>query len=154
MSKATYPFRLDDGGCCKSSHPYEKNDCSVVALAIVTGLPYDTVHSALKRAGRDGNQGFESDSWLQRRAGLAFGGRFKPVKTKRHGAFSDEKPLTVSTFGAWYPKGRFLLETECHVWGMVDGVHHDISRTREQPLTGAWQWIPGEKTLDNLRGIG
>ena len=116
-----------------------------MALALVTGLKYDVIHAALKRGGRKNNQGFASDSWLTRRGGAAFGGLFRALPIKG---------LTIHTFHLTHPKGRYLIETDYHVGAVINGVHYDTTRVKEQPLTGLWEWIPGTKTLDRITGIG
>jgi hypothetical protein len=143
MKKIWYPLILDDGGRNTSLRIAQTNDCSVRAFAIITGKPYDTVYDILAKAGRKSCQGFESDEWLQKRRGRAFGGIFKPVKiTGRDDRYSMRPDLTPLNFASHHPSGRFLLETTDHVWCVLEGVHHDLWRVKQgQPLTGAWEFL-------------
>lgn len=139
----TLPFKLDDGGCWSSSYPHSKRDCTVASMAIVTGVSYDSVYQTLALVGRKPNQGFESDVWLKKVRGRAFGGRFRAVPvTTRSPVDGSKVPLTPSTFGLLHPKGRYLLETSAHVWAYCEGYHHDLALPYDKPLTGAWQWHP------------
>lgn len=135
MSLPRYPLILDDGNCHLSSHPQELDDCTVRALAIVTGLLYDHIYDVLKEAGRKPNRGFHSDRWIKKRGGRVFGGRFKVVPIGKHNI-----PLA---FGQIHYQGRYLLETNDHTWALVNGEHRDLLRVKDSAkLTGAWQWHP------------
>lgn len=130
---AHYTLVLDDGGREASKRCGQHSDCTVRALAIVTATPYDEVYETLARAGRRSCAGFESDEWLKRRRGRAFGGRFRALNVT---------DLTPSTFATRYPTGRFLLETSSHTWACISSIHHDLWRVKEQPLSGAWLFTP------------
>lgn len=147
MTHYLYPLQLDDGGRHLSRRPGQYHDCSVRALAILTGQPYDVCYDLLARAGRKPCQGFESDKWLKKVKGRVFGGQFKavPIIASRPIPRSPTVVLTPSTFGRdpkYLNGGRYLLETPSHTWAVIDGIHHDLWRVKEQPLTGAWQWFP------------
>lgn len=136
-------FKLDDGGCWASSHAHERSDCTVSAFAIVTGRPYDLIHSTLALAGRRPNRGFESDVWLKRVRGRVLGGLFKRANVRLPSEVGGPKvTLTPATFSLAYPEGRYLLESPTHVWACCEGVHHDIALPYDRPLTGAWRWHP------------
>ncbi len=127
-----YALVIDDAGCHLSKRFEERSDCTVRAMAIVTGLNYDHIYDVLDEAGRPRHQGFDSDIWLKKRNGQVFGGRFKPIKVKG---------LTPNLFPVRFPIGRYLVETHDHVYCVIDSVAYDLIRTKEQPLTGAWRWI-------------
>lgn len=68
----SYPFIKHDGGRSVSTHPKERNDCTVRALALVTapqlgglGAHYDDVYRLLKDAGsRATNSGVGFDRFM------------------------------------------------------------------------------------------
>lgn len=130
-----YPLILDDAGRNLSKRPGQHSDCSVRALAIVSGLPYDTVYDILAAAGRKPCDGFDSPAWIKKHRGRVLGGRFKVVSVRG---------LTPLTFGRLHPKGRFILETENHMWALVDGKHRDLWRVTKK-LTGAWSFVLDKK---------
>lgn len=132
--KILYPLKIDDAGCHLSLRPEERSDCTVRAFSIVTNLPYNHIYDVLREAGRRPHQGFDSDKWLARKKGRVFGGVFKPVNVKG---------LTPLTVGNKYPVGRYIIETPDHVYGLLDGVSHDLVRLKDNTqLTGAWKWFP------------
>lgn len=131
-----YPLVLNDGGRNTSTRPGQYHDCTVRSLAIATSLPYDEVYDTLANAGRKPCCGFDSTGWLKSNKGRVFGMRFKQVSVKG---------LTPATFANKYPKGTYLVETEAHVWCVIDGIHHDMWRVKERPLEGAWKLVAGRK---------
>lgn len=134
--KDFYPLVLDDGGRNLSRRPGQYHDCTVRALAIVTGMDYDLVYDILAKAGRKPCQGFEVERWIRRHKGLVLGGRFVESKLVR------PRALTPITFNFLYPQGRYLVSTTNHTWAVLDGVHYDLWRVKEQPLTAIFKWQP------------
>jgi hypothetical protein len=132
-----YPLVLDDGGRNYSRRPYQINDCSVRAFAILSGLPYDEIYDILRKAGRKSNEGFWSDRWIERKKGKVLNGKFKRVSLKRG-------KITPMNFSKFYPRGRYLLESHNHTWVVIDGVHRDMWRVKDQnePLFGIWKFTP------------
>lgn len=137
-----YKLVLSDGGRNMSRRPGQTADCTVRSLAIVTGVDYDTCYDLLAKSGRKPCHGFDIDDWLRAKRGRVLGGRFKAVDIY---PFYVGAHLTPGTFSDYYPKGRFLLSTERHVWVVLDSVHHDLWRVKEQPLVDAWQWHPNKE---------
>lgn len=141
-----YPLVLNDGGRNLSKRPGSYSDCTVRALAIVTGTSYDSVYDLLAAAGRKPCAGFDSTSWIRRRRGRVLGGRFRAVPVRREmtevlegGATKRVMwNVTPTTFSLFYPEGRYLLETPSHTWVCLSSIHHDLWRVKEQPLSGAW----------------
>jgi hypothetical protein len=147
-----YPLVLDDAGRNLSKRTGSFNDCTVRALAIVSRQPFDLVYETLAAAGRKPCEGFDIDGWIVRKRRRAFGGHFRrvpifvPIKLRAAGPKWNRETvhirLTPATFTAHYPKGRYLVTTDDHVWAVVDSRHHDLIRVKEQPLAGAWVWVP------------
>ena len=125
-----YKLKLNDGGRNLSRRPYQINDCVVRALAIACRVKYDDVYDKLKRAGRKSHQGFDLDEWL----GVS------PVCTlQRTFTKVNKKGLTVNNFVSRHSKGTFLIMNHHHVWVVIDGVHHDMIRVKDQPLASIWR---------------
>jgi hypothetical protein len=111
----------------------ETNDCTVKALAIVSGKTYDEAHRALAAAGRKPREGAYFSE--QVKALLALGKTLKPVnKHEILATFPKNRKGKTRTnmtthhprrFNKLWPKGTFLLYTDRHVSAVVDGVMHD-----------------------------
>jgi len=130
----TYPFVEDHGGKEFSRRPRQSNDCTVIALAIVTGWEYDRAYDLLKAAGRKSGQGFHLGQLLRRvmlagrlgQSAKGFEGWFVTIHT--FNAIKGQPRMRPGTFISQYPYGRFILRTAGHVFAVVDGV-----------ARGAWQ---------------
>jgi len=134
-----YPLVLDDGGRNLSKRTQQSNDCVVRAFAIVSEVPYDEVYDRLAKAGRKPCEGFFSHEWLGRRQGKeTFAGYFERRK---------HKGLNALNFAKHFPKGKFVLETDNHMWAVIDGVARDLWRLKPQtrPLEGCWQYVKAKK---------
>lgn len=115
----------------------ERNDCTVVALAAVTGYPYGAVHRALERRGRLDRRGCPYTVWLPALIDLGW-------------TYADAMPLTggrvktVITAKQWLERNapretRFLVHQTRHVAAYVDGTLLDWAsmthrRTRVEAL--------------------
>ena len=90
---------------------YEKNDCSVKAIAILGNLPYKYAHEAMEREGRLRRDGASTTMILR--------------AVRKLNIWCDKVELegkTVRTLGRNLPKkGRFLIFTDGHVLAAVDG---------------------------------
>lgn len=82
-------------------HSY-RADCTVVALALVTELPYTVVFDVLRQSGRRDNSGFAIDSWLRQHRYRVLGHHFH--LTSRH---DDE--------------GKFLVWNNGHAAAIIEG---------------------------------
>lgn len=111
-----YPF-LNNRGTRPAAFSHEKHDCTVVALATCTGLPYDEVHAYLKSEGRIDGRVFASyTAYIS--AGMRevqFDGGH--VRTYR------------KSLGWWLKSGllpaRCIVRIRGHVFAVIDGVVHD-----------------------------
>lgn len=123
---------LDDGGRHLSDHYDEESDCTVRALTIVTGLPYDIVHAELRRAGRHAKRGFELTDYLSHRRKF-LGRAFASVRFRRKTVMSD---ILKS-----YPRGRHVVDLDDHVLAFVDGCAHDLMRVSpDERVLGIWSF--------------
>ena len=105
----------------------EDNDCTVVALSIAAGIPYNVAHDILRAAGRERCKGFRLGGWLrcQYRDGRSVCGyKVTPVNACRK---------TLAQVRRDFPKGRFILRKRGHVFAMIDNEVMDYgtgNRTR------------------------
>jgi hypothetical protein len=109
----------------RSSHA-ERNDCSVVALSIAVGIPYDVAHHMLASAGRKPGHGFKMTVWLREQAelgGIVCGYKFTTVQADRR---------TLARVRRDFPKGRLMVTTRGHIFAMIDGVILDPAYTGER----------------------
>ena len=56
-------FECTDAGRALSKRPHSKNDCTVRALATVTGLSFDAAYNLLSLEGRESHRGFNFRKW-------------------------------------------------------------------------------------------
>ena len=105
----------------------EDQDCTVVALSIAAGIPYNVAHDILRAAGRERCRGFRLVGWLrcQYRDGRSVCGyKVTPVNAGRK---------TLAQVRRDFPKGRFILRKRGHVFAMIDNEVMDYgtgNRTR------------------------
>ncbi len=118
-----YPFIVDDGGRSQSQRPRQKNDCTVRALAIVTGWTYDQAYDLLKKADRRSHRGFRLGPWLQSKGYKLSEWEIAPLALP---AVKGERRMNPVTFIKQNPYGRWIVKTAGHVFAIVDGVAHDL----------------------------
>lgn len=107
----------------------ETNDCGVLALAVITGAPYEHCHSILKSFGRKNRKGtFHSQMW---RAFDVLGFEVKKISCPFPGMRSFERNM---------PKeGAFLIHSTRHYAGVKDGQVHDWSQGSCKRIVGVYQ---------------
>lgn len=135
---------FDDGGRKDAGYQGTAGDCVVRAIAIATGLPYQTVYG-------DVNQ------WatLERR-----GNRKKGISTARNGVYKGTQRRYLLSLGwKWtptmhigsgckvhlkteeLPMGRLIVSVSRHMVAVIDRVIHDIydpSRNGTRCVYGYW----------------
>ncbi len=134
-------FVQSDGGRARSRRPRQKDDCTVRALAVVTGRPYDEAYDALAAAGRRASRGFDFRRWAATACFAGFRLRWTPLPAVR-----GRPRTTPDSFVRDHPEGRFVLRTAKHVMACVDGAVHDT----HQPRPG--RCVYGYWTLDRAPG--
>lgn len=147
------------------SHPYERNDCTVVALAHAADIPYAEAHKLAASAGRRIKHGMRRDAIKTMLRNLDISGMAtvrqlpleEPVRKSVHriatqspwGVFRrTRRPrrtgVTVAQFIRTLPcRGRFYLNCTTHAFAYVDGVVMD---NLERPLTRAVMFLAYEIT--------
>lgn len=124
----------------------EKRDCTVVALTVVTGLPYHTCHAALKEAGRKDRRGAYASDYITALKALGFAVRrwtsaemvamsrsYWDVYGKNVAGLTSHHPRRFPK--CWEGKGPLLFRSRGHLAGVdANGVVHDWSINRSLRL--------------------
>ena len=93
----------------------EQRDCTIRALAVSAGIPYELAHKIGKEAGRKDGRGFYPDVLLKRAKkhhGITY-------KKKRY------KNITIQRFIKENPTGRYYVATNCHAFAIINGTIYD-----------------------------
>lgn len=112
----------------------ERRDCTIRALATVTGVEYCILAEFFRTQGKRRNCGFPLRDWLKNNP-RAFGYYFEQV---------DWPERT----------GRFLLFVSGHVWAYVDGKHYDTWNATSKRIKAVFKATPCElddKTREAMR---
>ena len=141
-----FPYRFTDGGRADSRRPKQQNDCTVVALAVVTGTPYDAMYDLLAQdGGRKSWRGFNVDRWIYGRIDPAIG---EPeyifgwtAERLSFPAVKGQRRMNPATFHTAFPAGRFMVRTAGHVHAVVDGVTLDtVAPDPDRCIYAAWRF--------------
>lgn len=122
-----YPFTFTDGGRSMSARPRQKYDCTVIALAIATGKPYDQCYAECAAGGRKPSRSFDFEEFIQH----------NPVLLGHHitrlsfPAVKGQRRMHTSTFCERYNDGAFIARVAKHVFAVLDGVVYDEEPPRE-----------------------
>lgn len=115
----------------------ENNDCTVKAMAVLTGKPYAEVHAAFKAAGRKDRQG--ADFWIQKKAAEALGFSLRRLTREDEQAIIAQYPgaqkglANITTrhpvrfAKVWQQLPPMMLHVRAHVAAFKDGKLHDWS---------------------------
>lgn len=126
-----YPFQYDDGGRTNSKRPKQKSDCTVRAIAITKGLPYDVAYDLLKSEGRKSHRGFNLQKWLNQQPW---------AKKIAFQAVKGQPRMNPSTFCRQFPNGSYICRSAKHVFAVVDGVLCDTWEQRpDRCIYTAWE---------------
>ena len=112
----------------------EKRDCSVVALSIAAGIPYDVAHGICKAAGRQNREGMYFIEWCRTQATIC-GYKVTVVNVPR---------LTLAQVLRDFSKGRLICRKKNHVFAVIDGVVHDYGTGTRSRI---YQVIAFERTV-------
>ncbi len=120
-----------DAGRSASRRPRQKNDCTVRALALSRGLPYDDAYDLLKEAGRGCGERFDLGRWLD--------GQVWATKIS-FPAIKGEPRMNPVEFRRRYPVGTYVCRVAKHVFTVIDGVVMDDKPVRgDRCIYTAWQ---------------
>jgi hypothetical protein len=118
---------------CGGSPEYERNDCTVRALAIATLVPYWKCYRVLVEFGRKPNKGTNIRKFFKNNK-MVLGYWFKKLKFR--------KQITLNKFVKKYPEGTYYVRISRHVFVVKDGVAIDMVRPKTYcRITDAWEVI-------------
>jgi hypothetical protein len=122
----------------------EKDDCTVRALAVVTGDAYAKAHALIGSWGRKSGHSFNVTDRIGDLPGFRslrlWYARLPYVLDNGQKGFSGRN-LTLAEFAKRHPVGRFYLCTLDHAFALIDGAVHDLRAglvDDESELHGAW----------------
>jgi hypothetical protein len=114
----------------------ENGDCTVKALAQVTGISYEKAHNILRKLGRKGRKGTSMNNLKIAVRGLGFGVKLFHIHGKTIG-------------NCFIPRSkRFLIETASHVIAARDGKALDYTDGGRFRIKEVWEIIPDAHSVD------
>lgn len=126
-----YPFQYSDAGRSKSKRPRQKNDCTVRALALATGVDYDVAYTYLAVQGRKCSSGYNLTSlltWFAQHEYSLWGCKFDYISFP---AVKGQKRMNIVSFLEEFQEGAYIIKTAKHVACVKDGVLFDTVPERE-----------------------
>lgn len=103
-------FYTHSDGCKSSSlYSFERNDCTVGAVANATGLSYNEAHERLKAHGRKDKRG------------CRFFKEFVKTKLSDFDIEIQDHKITVGQFMKMKPIGSYIISTKNHAFCIKDG---------------------------------
>ncbi len=122
-------FSLSDAG----RFYWERNDCSVRAMAEATGRSYEECHAALKKAGREDLAGCRA-AVLSQALGLPFETTGREAQAR---GFRDTRP-TAAQFIREHLQGVYIVFVTGHFFALVNGVQLDMGVGLYKPRSRCW----------------
>lgn len=126
----------------------ESNDCTVIAMAMVTGKPYDECHRLLKEAGRQDGKGFNSHIMMSVIKGCGFELKRIPCLdqiAKYPGRHANKSFITShhpARFNSVWKDGKtYLGFTINHVLAIIDGDVHDWSTDKSLQIRWLYEVV-------------
>ena len=113
-----------------NKHIGEKNSCTVVSLAVVTGQPLDKCYKFMSKFGRKIGIGMSTEQ-LQN--------AFNSMSNYKFVYRKFENGMSLRTFCAMYPTGTYFLCVRGHALSMVDGVVYDHTEKPRRKVKHAWR---------------
>lgn len=125
-----YPFQLNDAGRSLSKRPKQKNDCTVRAVALARGIPYDSAYELMAGEGRKCSAGFDVVKWLDKQDW---------ANKISFPAVTGQKRMNPVSFTDAYPNGIYICRVAKHVFTVIDGVVQDTFVSRpDRCIYTAW----------------
>jgi len=107
-----------------SARANEREDCTVIALSIAAGLPYDVAHGMLEREGRKAGDGVQFHFAMAHMTALGTKTLCGYKVTPRS---CGPKGRTVTQVLRDFPNGRLICCTKDHAFAVIDGTKHDYA---------------------------
>lgn len=123
----------------------ETNDCAVIAVAIVTGTPYERVHEIMRSHGRRKKAGVSLGPILKTLRSLGYRAPFRSqavdqaiveMRTQKNYRVRNLTTRQLAMFPELFRDWeRCLVNTSSHILAMTDGKIHDFSEARTFHVT-------------------
>ena len=136
----SYPHQINDAGRSTSRRPKQKNDCTVRALALACGVPYDTAYDWMAEQGRKCSRGAPANILAGIHGKEVFGHSFC---WESFPAVKGERRMNPVRFASLYPTGKYIVRVAKHVFCFIDGVGMDTFEERDDRcIYGVWHVTP------------
>lgn len=125
-----YKWAHHDAGRSASRRPKQSNDCTVRAIALARGVPYDDAYDLLAAAGRKCNRGFHFKDWI----------KHQPWARKiPFPAIKGQPRMNPATFVEQFPVGTYICKVAKHIFVVKDGIVFDTFENRpDRCIYTAW----------------
>lgn len=151
-------FHMADGGRSTSKRPKQKQDCTVRALALATGVSYDVAYDFLMSWGRVSSQKFKMVDFLREaeRSDITI----LDHHLVRHVflAVKGKKRMSVGEFPKGHPTGKYIICQAKHVSAVLSGVVCDEEWNPERCVYTAYEFVRVKgslnKSLKSITGRG
>lgn len=130
----------------------EKNDCTVVALALATGLPYAVCHKALADQGRKPGKGAFDFQWKAAAKALGFELRrwtsaemvamVQSYPKKGIAGITTHQPRRFPK--CWANTGKLILHSRRHVSACINGEVQDWAINNSKQVHAIYEVLPIE----------
>ncbi len=124
---------------------WDKDDCSVRALAVACGVPYAVASVALSVTGRRVKQGTDLETTI--RLHEEFLGMVR---------VRSAKGMDLETFCLVAPKGAYVVHKKGHAFAVIDGIVHDWESTTKPSTMVLRVWRVTDKArakMEMLKGM-
>lgn len=124
---------ISDGGKSEAGYGFERNDCTVRAIAVACEAPYAQAYTFMARNGRRKNKGAFFHSIIARNSNAVLGKSLTPI------AVNPAKGIRV--FLQRNPqmrKGTFVIHMTRHVAVLRNGQLVDSFDSSRKVINGAW----------------
>lgn len=105
----------------------ERNDCTVIAFAMIYDMTYLESHSLLMRLGRQVCRGFNAEI-ATRHFNLTRSMKVRPKQP-------NGSKYTIKTITNTIPVGKYLIFTDGHILACIDGKIYDWTEDRKHRVT-------------------
>lgn len=126
-------IQTDAGRARSPRRKLQKQDCTVRALATVSGLSYDEAYKLMKQAGRESSSRFPFRQ---------FASTSENFRWKAFQAVKGKPRLNLLQFCKLHPTGEYVVKISKHVVAVINGVAHDDIEPRwDACVYGAWEYV-------------
>lgn len=121
----------------------ERNDCTVLAVAVAADLPYMTAHAMMEQAGRKRRRGMRFIPWLNRKCfeekDAARLGEYKVQRVRLINRSGYPYTVTLAKFLRDFPRGTFIVCKSRHAFVVKDAKVINLGSTGARTrITDIW----------------